>query len=166
MRNSYLRRTDRQTDRQTETKVHLLSCASQLKIIFEPMSDLHDTKGRVQKKKKKVGIFPLAESQQRDSWEDSRETAEKTAERQLRRQLRRQLKDSWKTAERQLRDSWKTAERQLKDSWEIAERQLRRQLEDLSKNYEDRAKNSTISQMDRQTHTQTHRVASWAPCQS
>ena len=70
----------------------------------------------------------------------------------------RLLKDCWKTAERLLKDCWKTAERQLRDSWETAERQL----EDLSKNYEDRAKKSTISQTD----TQTHRVASWAPCRS
>ena len=41
-----------------------------------------------------------------------------------------------------------------------AERLLRRQLEDLSKNYEDRAKNSTISQTDTQTDTHTLRVTS------
>ena len=33
MRISYLRRTDGRTDGQTETKVHLLSCASQLKSV-------------------------------------------------------------------------------------------------------------------------------------
>ena len=56
------------------------------------------------------------------------------------------MKESWKRSEKRvLRDCWETAERLLRDCWE-ADKRL---LEDMSKNYEDWAKNSTLS------HTQT-----------